>query len=252
MKLICYSTDGTHPLLRPAPRFRDWMDATPDRYAYRCLPLNIANACGWQVLLASGFTAVWDGSAATDAITITPDDNRRGPSVHLPISHFGSGILTFHLQALFRTEPGVQLFVTGPLNEAKDGISPLSGIIETDWAPYSFTMNWRFTRPSCPVHFAAGEPYCQFFPLGLAGLEAIEPEFKALESDPELAAAHQAWAESRRHFLQELPVAGSSANTEGWQRGYFLGQLPNGQRARIEHRTKLQIQPFQSSDQPKD
>ena len=46
---------------------------------------------------------------------------------------------------------GWNTFVTGPMNGIKDGIAPLSGVIETDWSPYSFTMNWRFTRPGkCP------------------------------------------------------------------------------------------------------
>jgi Family of unknown function (DUF6065) len=29
---------------------RAWMDATDQRFAYRCLPLNIANAHGWEIL----------------------------------------------------------------------------------------------------------------------------------------------------------------------------------------------------------
>lgn len=34
----------------PAPTQRTWMDATDDRFAYRCLPLNIANQHGWWLL----------------------------------------------------------------------------------------------------------------------------------------------------------------------------------------------------------
>jgi len=32
--------------LRAAPPSRDWMDRIPERHAYRCLPLAIANAHG--------------------------------------------------------------------------------------------------------------------------------------------------------------------------------------------------------------
>ncbi|MCA1685255.1 MAG: DUF6065 family protein, partial [Planctomycetia bacterium] len=38
---------------------RDWMDATPNRYAYRCLPLTIMNQTGWWVKNPVGFTATW-------------------------------------------------------------------------------------------------------------------------------------------------------------------------------------------------
>ena len=49
MKLTCYAlTDNPLPL-RAAPPSRDWMDRIPDRHAYRCLPLAIANAHGWEV-----------------------------------------------------------------------------------------------------------------------------------------------------------------------------------------------------------
>jgi len=44
-------------------------------------------------------------------------------------SHFGFGVLTFDLGCLFRTEPGYNLFVTGPLNRPKDGIAPLAAVI---------------------------------------------------------------------------------------------------------------------------
>ena len=40
---------------------RDWMDATPNRYAYRCLPLTITNQTGWWIRNPVGFTAAWSG-----------------------------------------------------------------------------------------------------------------------------------------------------------------------------------------------
>ena len=66
---------------------------------------------------------------------------------------------------LFRTEPGYDLMVQGPDQPAQGWIAPLTGIIETDWAPYTFTMNWMFTRPGQVVRFEAGEPFCHFFPV---------------------------------------------------------------------------------------
>ena len=40
---------------------RDWMDATPQRHAYRCLPLTIMNQTGWWIKNPVGFTATWSG-----------------------------------------------------------------------------------------------------------------------------------------------------------------------------------------------
>jgi hypothetical protein len=134
MKLIAHVIDGHHVDIRPAPVERDWMDATNQRFAYRCLPLNIANAYGWEILCNAGFLAMWWGGEGLDSIVIEPDPGTIAPA----ISHFGHGILTFHLPCLFSTEPGAELMVQGPINRPKDGIAALSGVIETNWSPYSF------------------------------------------------------------------------------------------------------------------
>ena len=38
-------------------------------------------------------------------------------------------------------------------------MQPLVGLIETDWLPFPFTMNWVFTRPG-RVRLEKGEPFC--------------------------------------------------------------------------------------------
>jgi len=43
----------------------------------------------------------------------------------------------------------------GPPNWPKDGVYPLSGLVETDWLPFPFTMNWQMTRAGS-VSFSAG------------------------------------------------------------------------------------------------
>ena len=42
----------------PGRQRRLWMDETHSRFAYRCLPLTIANAMGWEILLPARVMAV--------------------------------------------------------------------------------------------------------------------------------------------------------------------------------------------------
>jgi hypothetical protein len=241
MKLIAYLIDTHRVDIRPAPVERAWMDATDQRYAYRCLPLNIANGHGWEILCPSGFSAIWDGRSAIEAIDIRPDPGTQAPA----ISHFSSGILTFHIPCLFRTEPGFDLMAGGPINRPKDGIAALSGIIETDWAPYTFTMNWLFTRPHHEVRFEQGEPFCHFFPVRRGEVEAVQPQFRAIADDPETARQYAEWHDSRRRFNRELKEPGSQARAERWQKLYYRGLAPDGEEAVIEdHRTRLRVRPF--------
>jgi hypothetical protein len=244
MRLICYPTSGEPPQLVPAAVERDWMERTDSGFAYRCLPLNIANAHGWLILNEAPFVAEWDGGTGLDAVVVQPTT---GDANVLGSSHFGSGVLTFHVNGLFRTEPGWDLLVTGPFNRLKDAIQPLTGIVETDWSPFTFTMNWRFTRKFAPVSFERGEPFCMLFPVQRGIVEAIEPEFHALASDPEVAAAYAAWAESRRAFNEGLKIAGSPAQGEKWQRDYFRGSGRYGAPP-DDHRTRLRVKPFTASD----
>src|SRR5213596_529820 len=166
MRLIAYrvfepTAIDPAPLLRPASPRRRWMEETTDRFAYRCLPLSIANQHGWELLCPWSFEALWTGGHSEKSVQVVRLSGE-GP---LPDSHFGEGILTFLPCYLFRTEEPYDLYVTGPVNIRKDGIVPLSAIVETDWLPFTFTMNWAFTRVGVPVRFEEGEPFCHIFPI---------------------------------------------------------------------------------------
>ena len=235
MKLIAYPAGGVPGEIRPANRSRVWMDASDQHFAYRCLPLTMANTHGWEILCPSSFRAWWDGGTTNEAIRIEGEG---------AISHFGTGVLTFHTGYLFRTEPGVNLWVTGPVNSPKDGIAPLTGIIETDWAPYSFTMNWIFTRPGEWVEFQKGEPFCFFYPLARGTVEEVEPEIRELSENSDTKNLHEEWVRSRTVFVQALNLVGSEANQKKWQKNYTQGLNVSGDGAIEGHQTKLHIKEF--------
>jgi len=241
MKLICYPTSKDRPNILPAPLERDWMDATNDGFAYRCLPLNIANAHGWVILNGAPFVAHWDGGNRLGSVSIVPVENESADL--LAISHFGYGVLTFHVNGLFRTDPGFDLCVTGPFNMIKDAIQPLTGIVETDWSPFTFTMNWKFTRKLTPVAFERGEPICMIFPVTRGVIESIEPEFRSMDEDEKIRQGYTDWAARRVAFNADLSIEGSEAWQEKWQREYFRGYSVQWGEA-PEHRTKIRARPF--------
>jgi hypothetical protein len=242
MRLICYPTSGDPPSITPAPVERDWMDATSNGFAYRCLPLNIANAHGWLLLNSTPFLAEWDGGDAVDSVAIDHSPDLPGPM--LASSHFGSGVLTFSVTGLFRTEPGYDLWVGGPANLLKDAIQPLTAIVETDWSPFTFTMNWRFTRPRTRIAFDTGEPFCMIYPIPRGLVEAVEPEIRELAAEPELDAAHRQWTQSRLDFNIDLKQDGSAAQAQGWQKNYVRGSGLDGIKAPADHRTKVKLRSF--------
>lgn len=240
MKLTFYALGPHSELPRAALPTRRWMDETQSAFAYRCLPLNIANSHGWEFHCPVSFSARWKGGD-----TIGDVDIRCAGEPHLhPTSIFGHGVLTFHLNGIFRTEPGWNMFATGSPNNPKDGIYPLSGIIETDWAPYTFTMNWKFTRPNHWVTFDEGEPFCFVYPVPRGVLNETEAEVRLLSENPTLEADYKTWAADRAKFSDQLKITGSQEKDEKWQKRYYRGIDMRGEVGVADHQSKLRLPEF--------
>ncbi|MGH1413447.1 MAG: DUF6065 family protein [Pelagimonas sp.] len=206
--------------IQPAPVKRAWMDATHEKFAYRCLPLNMANTYGWQILNPSGFNVRMVDTEHGPDLEFAYDTPNDPPAV----SHFGNGIVTFHIHALFTTAPGVSIYATGPANSPKQGVSPLAGIVETDWLPFTFTMNWRVMFKNAWIRFEKDDPICMFFPVKLAEIEEYTIEITDLADDPTLSAQFDAFAQSRSDFLSNLDALPDTPNKDRWQKHYFQGK----------------------------
>jgi hypothetical protein len=223
MKLIARQVSASPDKLQPARSRRDWMDAANHKFPYRCLPLSMANSWGWEVLSSTHFIAEWNGGPATTDINIKVID---GPRHHAPSSHFGVGTLTWHTGYIFITEYPYALYVSGAPNMSTPVASPLSGIVETYWLPFTFTMNWRFTQPGS-FEMKIGEPYCQFFPVDITVFENIEPEIHDFseEDNKEFVDLYVDWSTSRSEYLIKGRYNKLSKNNS-WQRHYFQGTYP--------------------------
>ncbi len=244
-KLTAYRIGDQAPKIVPAQQDREWMSQTQFRFAYRCLPLTIANSMGWEVLCPMAIAAEWDGGDAIESIRISSPD---GADAHMfANSHFGHGVLTFHLQYLFRTDEGIGLWVRGSPNRPKDGIAPLDGIIETDWLNFTFTMNWKFTRPG-RIAFELDEPFCFLTPFNYRGLDAMTSEIKPLEANPQLAADFQDYASRRREFTEGLIAGDPATLKEGWQKWYMRGKQPSGEVGNTAHLSKIRFPTPKVSD----
>jgi hypothetical protein len=243
MKLKAYIVSTELPDLVPADPSRNWMHDFANRHPYRCLPLAIANTYGWELLSPRRFRATWNGGKAPSDITVEALDDKPGIN-HFVQSHFGGGVLTFHTGYLFRTEPGWNMMATGPVNDPKDGIAALTGVIETDWLPFPFTMNWLFTRPGT-VTFEEGEAFCLVYVVQQDIQETVQPEIHGIHSDPDLLKQYEMWREHRSTFLARLGEGDPAAMKEAWQRFYFRGIHPDtGEKVPThnnKHRTKEPI-----------
>ena len=241
LKITAYACVEDPMALDTASRRRDWIEALPQRFAYRCLPLVMANQLGWEILNPVPFAASWNGKSSLDAIKLRFE----GEPSPLVGSHFGNGILTFSLGYLFRTTKSHNLYVKGPANRPKDGIAPLEGLVETDWAPFTFTMNWQFTRKRHRVSFDAAEPIACILPYPRHYAQKFAPAIRDIHEDAALYRQYTGWRNERLAFNEALKVKGSRAADEGWQRTYMKGQDQAGGTF-AGHQTKVQMKGFKT------
>ena len=229
------------PQVRPARAKRKWMDDFPDRHAYRCLPLSIANAFGWEVLSPIPVEIRWNGGMAREDIQVIGLKELSGgaPVEHFCRSNFSRGIITFHLDYVIETEPDWGILATGPLNDPKPTAAPLAGIIETEWLPYPFTMNWQLTEPGV-TRFEEGEPFCFFLPVPLRMLPNTQLEIWRMADNADLEARHNRFRDARNDFMGRIEAGDQETIKEAWQRHYFVGRHPDGALA-PEHLNKLRL-----------
>ena len=195
---------------------RDWMKETPDSYAYRCTPMNVANQYGWYVLCPEDFSAKWLGDDGFGGVSIRYKDNQE---LEFASSEFGSGILTIHVDFVLRTDPNIYTYIRGVPNFIKDGIHPLDAIVETDWLPFTFSFNFKFSREA-RVEFKKGEPLFCFFPVVRSFAENSNISVKQIESDPHFFKQYTEYSNSRSNYLKN--------NDGSFQKFYRDAKDPGG------------------------
>jgi len=230
-----YLFEDIHCKVIQSPIKRDWMDATPNKFAYRCLPLSIANQITYDCLCPSTIKASWSGTDSFDGVKI---EYLNDSFFQYAGSEFGSGILTFHVDFIVTSSENTCLYVKGPANQFKKNIHALEAIVETHWLPFTFTFNWKFYEPG-EVIFEEGEPMFSFFPINLDYVESFEPEVDYIKNDPEFNSLYEAYTNSRSEHLQNGYTNGSD-----WQKYYMKGISPLQPRPNIHHKSKINLKKF--------
>lgn len=219
----------------PSTMRRGWIEKMALKHAYRCTPMSIASEYGWVVLNPEKFTLMWDGGTYTESIKVEPE---------LPYvdSHFGSGVISFRFDFLFRTSPEVNIWYRGLPNFFIDGISPLEGIVETDWNPAGAVMNWRMTRVGHEVEFAKDAPLCFITPVKRGFIENFSLNSVQLKETGKFNESHQIFCQSRREFLKMRNE--DKISPTAWQRFYHNGKFPDGTEAPEDHQTNIKLKSF--------
>lgn len=206
----------------PAGKKREWMDQEELSYSYYCGPLVAANQLGYNIIYQNETEVIWNENADYSDIEINhikQDENFCGCGVHFEID-----ILTFTFPLLFRTSPGWGLLVSGPANNPIDGLYPLEGLVETNWLPFTFTMNFKIIEKNKLIRIKQYTPICRILPYPLNLNQKTNLTFSNLQDDKKLFADYNAWSKAREDFNDK----GTLNSTSNRQFFYRDGKDPSG------------------------
>jgi len=215
---------------------RDWMSNSKEKFAYKCLPLNIANQYGWAVLSPIDFTIIWkEGTDAKD-ISIETKDPEFNKKI---MSYFGESIFTLHPDFIVQTPKNYSLYVRGIPNGQRSGIIPLDALVETDWLPFMFSYNFKINVPGTYL-FKKGEPLFSFFPVERNTVETFALVDAFIEDSPEL---FEDYKELKQHATDRRA-------DDFYHRLYFKGKTPSKTFEIENHTTKISFR--EMCTRPKD
>lgn len=208
--------------LQPADFTRNWMDEFDAGFAYRCLPLKIANEAGWVMRCPTNFTATYITDKSVKNSVQIAFDNPKDIHQRFIHSHFGRGIITINLPYLITTESPWCVWARGYPNYHKENVQFLEGITETYWAHATFTYNMRILKKQKPVRFEEGDPLMFLTTVNLQELNKTTMQYTRLSSKPELKKKYEEWHASRINFNDN-----KDRTIEDWQKQYFKGLKPD-------------------------
>ena len=145
---------------------RDWF--TP--HFYKCLPLSIANMQGLAFSSPFTFEIFWNGKNKTEDISFNIHNDSEIQNIekmnHVFVSsEFGHGIFTMHFPLILKTPSDVNLMTIAPPNYPLAGISPMSGVVETDNLSFTFTLNFKIDLPNTFIKIEKNYPLMGIIPI---------------------------------------------------------------------------------------
>jgi hypothetical protein len=143
---------------------REWF--TP--HFYKCLPLSIGNMQGFVFSLPYTISVFWNGGNETKDVEITYYEDfvkYEKANFIYPSSEFGNGILTIHFPLTLKTPPGVNLMTISPPNFPLPGLSPMTGVIESDNIRFTFTLNIKIDLPNAKITIKPDTPLVGIIPI---------------------------------------------------------------------------------------
>jgi hypothetical protein len=166
-------------IITPMSIKRDWMDATPEKHAYRCFPVTQANMIGWHLSCNEDISFIWNGinDTTSDNVTIIKGEGN-------VYTGRGQSSISFNTGLVFRSDENISLFTINPVNYFNEDFETISSLISTSWLDTAFPLAIKARTANKEIIIKAGTPLATIIPISLTALDNTSIEMYDY-SDPD-------------------------------------------------------------------
>ena len=179
LKISVEKTFDSPISINPMSIKRDWMDATPEKHAYRCFPVTQANMIGWSLSCNQDIKFIWDGINDTNSNHVKIIEEK-------DFLYTGRGQSTVSISTglIFRTDSNISLITINPVNYFNNDFETMSSLISTSWYDTSLPLAIKAKTPNKEIVIKSGTPLATIMPISLTAMDGTEIDICDY-SDPE-------------------------------------------------------------------
>ena len=193
-----YVTTPDAMVIEPLTVTRDFMDATPDKHAYHCFPVTLANTLGWAISAKKDIRFIWDGINDTsgDHIKILEGED-------LVYTGRGQSTVSFNTNIILRTAQNISVIAMNVPNYFHEDFDVMNSVISTSFYPHPLPLAIRARTPNKEVVIKAGTPIAAILPISLGALKDAYIEVSKHVADPEDAAKFKSYGDAAQELTSK-------------------------------------------------
>ena len=177
---------------------RDWMDATPEKHAYRCFPVTQANMVGWNLFCDNDIEFVWNGINDTSSDNIQVINGK-----DFTYTGRGQSSISFHTGLTFKTDENISLITINPVNYFNYDFETISSLISTSWMDNSFPLAIKAKTANKNILIKSGTPLATIIPISLTQMDNTSIEMiDYVDIDNKRQEAHMSYGEASQKINQ--------------------------------------------------
>lgn len=172
-KIFVYTEDNNPAIIKQLSVKRDWMDDTPNKHAYQCMPVSLANTLGWGISFPKDISFIWDG------ICDTSDSHVKILSGHRYCSpNRGNATISFNTYLTVKTDDNTTTLIMPVPNDFNENFQCFTNLLSTSFYRSSIPIAWRILKPNVEITIPAGTPVATIIPISLNSIQNFEVEIK--------------------------------------------------------------------------